>query len=32
LPNATYFNWGYYLNSLKRLCEAGAGTPFTPPP
>jgi uncharacterized protein YndB with AHSA1/START domain len=23
------FNWGYYLNSLKRLCEAGAGTPFT---
>jgi uncharacterized protein YndB with AHSA1/START domain len=26
------FNWGYYLNSLKRLCETGAGTPFTPPP
>jgi uncharacterized protein YndB with AHSA1/START domain len=25
------FNWGYYLNSLKRLCETGAGTPFTPP-
>lgn len=24
------FNWGYYLNSLKRLCETGAGTPFTP--
>ena len=23
------FNWGYYLNSLKRLCETGAGTPFT---
>ena len=23
------FNWGYYLNSLKRMCEDGAGTPFT---
>jgi len=22
------FNWGYYLNSLKRLCETGAGTPY----
>ena len=22
------FNWGYYLNSLKRLCETGTGTPF----
>lgn len=25
------FNWGYYLNSLKRYCEEGTGTPFTPP-
>lgn len=25
------FNWGYYLNSLKQLCEKGAGTPFSPP-
>jgi len=25
------FNWGYYLNSLKSLCEKGAGTPYTPP-
>jgi uncharacterized protein YndB with AHSA1/START domain len=25
------FNWGYYLNSLKMLCEKGAGVPFTPP-
>lgn len=25
------FNWGFYLNSLKLLCEQGAGTPFTPP-
>jgi hypothetical protein len=24
------FNWGYYLNSLKRLCEEGVGTPFDP--
>lgn len=23
------FNWGYYLNSLKRLCEDGVGTPFS---
>jgi len=23
------FNWGYYLNSLKRFCETGAGTPFS---
>lgn len=22
------YNWGYYLNSLKRLCERGVGTPF----
>jgi uncharacterized protein YndB with AHSA1/START domain len=22
------FNWGYYLNSLKRYCETGTGTPF----
>lgn len=22
------FNWGYYLSSLKKLCETGAGTPF----
>ena len=22
------FNWGYYLNSLKQLCEKGAGVPF----
>ena len=25
------FNWGYYLNSLKMLCEKGAGVPFAPP-
>ena len=25
------FNWGYYLNSLKQLCEKGVGTPFSPP-
>ena len=25
------FNWGYYLNSLKRLCESGEGTPFKAP-
>lgn len=24
------FNWGHYLNSLKALCETGAGTPYTP--
>lgn len=24
------FNWGYYLGSLKRFCEAGVGTPFEP--
>jgi hypothetical protein len=24
------FNWGYYLNSLKALCEKGAGTPCAP--
>jgi len=22
------FNWGYYLQSLKLLCETGSGTPF----
>jgi len=22
------FNWGYYLQSLKLLCETGTGTPF----
>ncbi|PWT93493.1 MAG: hypothetical protein C5B55_04445 [Blastocatellia bacterium] len=22
------FNWGYYLGSLKHLCETGTGTPF----
>ena len=22
------YNWGYYLQSLKLLCETGAGTPF----
>jgi uncharacterized protein YndB with AHSA1/START domain len=22
------FNWGYYLNSLKKYCEEGFGTPF----
>lgn len=26
------FNWGYYLNSLKMLCERGAGVPFTAAP
>lgn len=25
------FNWGYYLGSLKALCEKGAGTPFEVP-
>ena len=25
------FNWGYYLGSLKRLCEEGGGTPFEVP-
>ena len=24
------FNWGYYLGSLKQLCETGEGTPFQP--
>ena len=24
------FNWGYYLNSLKRFCETGEGTPANP--
>lgn len=35
LPDETYgnynFNWAYYLNSLKQLCENGMGTPFVPP-
>lgn len=35
LSDETYgtynFNWGYYLNSLKVLCETGTGMPFTPP-
>ncbi len=22
------FNWGYYLGSLKQLCETGAGKPY----
>ncbi len=22
------YNWGYYLNSLKKYCETGVGTPF----
>lgn len=22
------FNWGYYLGSLKKLCETGSGTPY----
>lgn len=34
LSDETYgtynFNWGYYLGSLKRLCETGMGTPFRP--
>ena len=25
------FNWGYYLNSLKQLCETGMEMPFVPP-
>lgn len=24
------FNWGYYLASLKTLCETGTGAPFEP--
>jgi uncharacterized protein YndB with AHSA1/START domain len=35
LSNEVYgiynFNWGYYLNSLKLLCETGTGVPFLPP-
>jgi len=23
------FNWGYYLDSLKQLCETGRGKPFS---
>ena len=26
------FNRGYYLGSLKQLCETGAGTPFKAAP
>ena len=26
------FNWGYYLQSLKLLCETGKGTPFKAAP
>ena len=25
------FNWSYYLNSLKQLCETGMEMPFVPP-
>lgn len=32
IPDEEYgrynFNWGYYLLSLKRLCETGSGHPF----
>lgn len=35
LSDETYgiynFNWGYYLGSLKSLCETGVGTPFAAP-
>ncbi len=24
------FNWGYYLESLRRLCTTGTGAPFQP--
>jgi uncharacterized protein YndB with AHSA1/START domain len=24
------FNWGYYLESLRRLCVTGTGTPYRP--
>ncbi len=24
------FNWGYYLGSLKELCETGKGKPYRP--
>lgn len=34
LPDEVYgtynFNWGYYLWSLKQLCEKGQGMPFDP--
>ncbi len=34
LSNEVYgtynYNWGYYANSLKLLCENGAGVPFKP--
>ena len=25
------YNWGYYLESLRLLCETRAGKPFEPP-
>lgn len=25
------YNWGYYLHSLQRLCESGAGAPYEAP-
>jgi hypothetical protein len=25
------FNWAYYLESLRLLCETGTGKPFEPP-
>ncbi|HEY6276824.1 MAG TPA: hypothetical protein VIX86_10885 [Streptosporangiaceae bacterium] len=32
LPDDAYgtynFNWGYYLESLRRLCVTGTGQPF----
>lgn len=35
MPDDVYgtynYNWGYYLSSLKLLCETGAGTPFEVP-
>jgi uncharacterized protein YndB with AHSA1/START domain len=34
LPDEVYgiynFNWGYYLDSLRLLCEEGKGKPFQP--
>lgn len=24
------YNWGYYLNSLKKFCETGTGVPYSP--
>jgi uncharacterized protein YndB with AHSA1/START domain len=35
LPDEQYgvynFNWAYYLDSLRLLCEEGTGKPFEPP-